>query len=195
MENQEMKQSMRNYLGVVVFPDKYLERVTQNTQTPVLLLVWLLIVLGVMLPQGLLKSQASPLGEVFWGVWLVVSMLTYYPVVYGFAYLLWIVGKGFGGQARFAEIRNTVLFSMIPSVVHLPFTIIYVWIAVSRNDLSIAARENPLIEWLIALVGFRILVTGIARFNKFDKTMTLVNWFLAFAVLSALAGLILLMRN
>jgi hypothetical protein len=178
-----------------VFPSKYLEKASENIQKSTSFLIWVLVVFSLMIPQGLINSRTSPAGELYWGIWLIGALLAFYPVVYGYGYLLWRLGKGFGGQASFSDIRNTVLFSMIPLIVNLPFTLIYTGIAISRNDFSLASRQSTLVNWIIWLVGFRILVTGIARFNRFSKTQTLMVWFLVALFLAAIQGLVYLARQ
>jgi hypothetical protein len=195
MENQALKHTLPIYIGIIVFPSKYLEKASENIQKSTSFLIWVLVVFSLMIPQGLINSRTSPVGELYWGIWLIGALLAIYPVVYGHGYLLWRLGKGFGGQASFSDIRNTVLFSMVPLIVNLPFTLIYTGIAISRNDFSLASRQSTLVNWIIWLVGFRILVTGIARFNRFSKTQTLMVWFLVALFLAAIQGLVYLARQ
>lgn len=191
----KFKEIIRTCLGIIVLPSKYLESASKSIQTPTSICLWTLIAISTMLPYALIKSQSNPLAELYWVIWLFASILAYYPAVYFYGYILWKLGKGFGGQSSYAEMRNTVLFSFLPLIVNLPFTIIYTWMAVSRNDLSLASHQIIIVDWIIWLVGFRILATGIARFNRFSKTQTLLVWFLAALLLVAIKGLVYLIRH
>ncbi|MBL7968278.1 MAG: YIP1 family protein [Prolixibacteraceae bacterium] len=195
MENQENKLTIRTLWMVVVFPGKFIEESTGNLNQTASMIIWILAVSGGMLTKGLTESSVSPLAALYWPIMFLMMMAVYFPSVYGYSFLLWQLGKGFGGQASFDQMRKTVVLSLLPLIINFPFTIIYTWMAVSRNDLSLASRQITIVDWIIWLVGFRILATGIARFNRFNKTQTIIVWFLIALALSAIQGLIYWMRH
>ncbi len=195
MENQANKLTLSNAIGVIVFPAKYIEEAHEKLTKSGSWFIWILAMSGVMLPKGLAESQVSPLGALYWPIWVMLVLVSYFPVTYVYGYLLWRLGKGFGGTASFEQIRNTVIFSMLPVIVNLPFEIIYAGIAINRNDIRLASHQSTLVNWIIWLVGFRILMVGIARFNRFSKTQTLIVWFLVALLLSAIQGLLYLARQ
>lgn len=195
MENSGNYLSLRNTIAVIAFPAKYIEKANEKLSKSGSWLIWILAISGVMLPNGLSESQVSPLGVLYWPIWFMVLLVLYFPIIVGYSYLLWRLGQGFGGKARFEQIRNTVLLSMLPTIVNLPFAIIYTGIAIMKNDFSLASHQSTLVNWIIWLVGFRILVAGIARFNRFSKTQTLIVWFLTALFLTAFLGLIYLARQ
>lgn len=195
MENQENKLTIRTLWMVVVFPGKFIEESTENLNQTASMIIWILAVSGGMITKGLTESRVSPLAALYWPIMFLMMMAVYFPAIYGYSFLLWQLGKGFGGQASFEQMRKTVVLSFLPLIINFPFAIIYTWMAVSRNDLSLASRQITIVDWIIWLVGFRILATGIARFNRFNKTQTIIVWFLIALALSAIQGLIYWMRH
>ena len=117
-------------------------------------------------------------------------MILYYPIVYGFSYSYWIVGRGFKGVSKFIDLQNSFIYSLVPFIIYLPITLAFVIAGLIKGNINQIPQLNYLTETALWILSFRIMITGIAKFNKFNWMISLVNWFIVGFVITGLVYLI-----
>lgn len=187
---------MINYLKLIVFPSKTLdelndERPSQFTQY---VIVTIAIFVGA-LPKALAGFIHSPKGSMELIGLLVWGPFIYFPFIYGIGYCYWKICKGFKGKASLTEIKTTIVYSLLPYFIGAFLAIPFIIVGLIRNNVEIITHQNPLTNLVLWILGFRILMVGIAKYNKFNWMITLIVHLILALVLGGLAYLILSLRQ
>ncbi len=186
---------MIDYLKLVVFASATLDKLKDKTPNSVALyLIVTLATAGSMLPKYIAASINSPKGLETLTIQLMVLPFVYFPFVYAIGYCYWIACKGFGGLSSLVEIRTLIAYSMLPFVLQFVMNIPFVSIGLIKNDASIIAHDNHLSSLILWLLSFRILMVGIAKYNKFNWIITLIAHLIVASVLGGLAYLLVSLR-
>lgn len=91
------------------------------------------------------------------------------------SYVLWKVGKLFEGKASKSQVQMVVAYALIPGLISLLLSLVLIIVAIIRKDINIVGYQNPLTIFLIWIFGFRTLIFGLARFNRFSYGYALIN--------------------
>lgn len=181
---------MPNYFKLFVSPSGFIDELSDKKPNATSnLIIWSLVMLSLILDRSFSSPGNSGLKQEYLPLSLAVGMIMYYPVVYGFGYVLWIVGKGFKGTSRFVEIKDLVLFALFPVILKLPISLTFISINLLSGK-EVIIQENYITQLVLVFFSFRILITGLARYNKFNWTIALVNWFLVTSVIGVVMYLI-----
>lgn len=176
-----------DYLKLIISPSTFIDRLgDKKPSTFLIYTIWFLAALTITLPNIILTIKDTPLGLTYIPIYAVVLTIMYFPFVYGFSYLYWIVGKGFKGTSKFNEIRNFFVFSMFPFILYLPISLTFIVIGLSNSDKDIITQENYITQVILWILSFRILITGIAKYNKFNWAIAIANWFIVILVIGAI---------
>jgi hypothetical protein len=184
---------MLDYLKLIINPAIYLDKVggkKHNDLTTTM--IWIVAIVSLTLPKIVIDFKTSKLGYAIFIVYALAFVILYFLMVYGMCYLYWIVGKGFKGVSRFIEIRHSFIYSLIPFIICLPFSLTYVITGLLKGDNELIVHENYITQIILSILSFRIFIIGIAKFNKFNWTIALFNWFIVGFVIT---GLIYLFRH
>ena len=187
---------MKDYLMLVAFPSKTLEKLDDKKTG--FLLLYLLVTLalaGINLPKYIAASIINPKGLETLGIQLMVLPIAYFILVYGLGYCYWIVCKGFRGLSSYLEMRTLIAYSTLPFVIQLVINIPFVVVGLLKNDVSIIAHNNYLSSLILWLLSFRITMIGIAKYNKFNWMVTLIIYLIVATVLGGLAYLLLQLKR
>ncbi|MBV5313759.1 MAG: YIP1 family protein [Prolixibacteraceae bacterium] len=187
---------MINYLKLIVFPSKTLDEL--NDERPSQITQYLIITFGAIvgiLPKYLAGSITSSKGSDELIFFLAGSPFIFFPIVYGIGYFYWKICNGFKGTASLIEVRTLLVYSFLPNILGAFLTIPFIIVGMIRNNVEIITHQNPLTNLFLWFLGFRILMVGIAKYNKFNWMITLIVHLIVVSVLGGLAYLFLSLRQ
>lgn len=124
------------------------------------------------------------IGLIFSGL---IGLLIYNTL---FTYTIWIFSKLLQGKASINQIRLTIAYALIPNILQLIFGLIKIIPATITNDYQLIAAQNPIMTFVIWLFYIRILVYGLAFFNKYTYGYALLTIFLPAFLFEGLLHLI-----
>lgn len=187
---------MKDYFLLLVLPSKTFDNIdAKKLNDSKLYLMWTILAGLLILPKFLSGTINSPQGLIVFFGFIIVVPLLYFPVIYGHGYLLWIFVKGFKGVATYKEIRSILVYSYFPfflfAIVSLPFIIT----GVIKKDAEIVLHTNRITELIFWFLSFRILMVGIARYNKFNWIITLMVYLLSTSVIWGLAYFLIQLKH
>jgi hypothetical protein len=186
---------MTDYLKLIVFPSRTLDQF--RGKKPEFLTLYILVTIamaGLVLPKYIASSLNSPKGLEKLTIYLAFMPFIYFPFVYGAGYLYWIVAKAFKGISSFIEMRSLIGYSTLPFIIQFFFSIPFVVTGLIKNDPGIITHDNFLAHLILWLLSFRITMVGIAKYNKFNWTITLTIYFIVGSIVGGLALLLSSLR-
>ena len=187
---------MKDYLMLIVFPSKALDKLYGKKPNAITLyLIFTIAALGGTLPKYIAASMNSPKGLETLTMYLMVLPFLFFPVTYGLGYCYWIVCMGFKGYSTRLEMKNLIVLSLLPSVLQTVLSIPFVTIGIFRNDSGLITHYNYLANFILWFFSFRILMVGIAKYNKFNWTITLIAHLIVTSVLGGLFYLVLQLKR
>ncbi len=179
---------MTDYLLLIVSPSKALDKLqSKKTDFLTLYLIWLFSAAGLVLPDFLSSAISNPEKSLQLILALAIFPFLYVPTTYFTGYLYWIVAKGFKGIAGFTVMRILTVYSAIPFILQFLISIPFIVIGLIKNDAGIISHDNNLSHLILWLLSFRILMTGIAKYNKFNWTITIFTWLIVITFFGGLA--------
>lgn len=187
---------MTDYLMLIIFPSKTLDKL--NDKRPRLIILYLIFtvtMLIVTLPKYIAGSFNNPEGLEALTLYLMVSPFVYFPYTYGFGYLFWIISKGFKGVSTFAEMRILMVYTTLPFIINAIIAIPFIATGISRNNGSIIMHDNYLTNLILWLLSFRIMLSGIAKYNKFNWMITLITYFITVSIFGGMVYLLQQLRQ
>lgn len=186
---------MTDYLKLIVFPSKTLDRLSgQKPNSIALYILVTLAIAGLGLPRYIASSLNSPKGLEELTIYLASMPFIYFPLVYGTGYLYWIIAKSFKGSSSFSEMRSLICYSVLPYSILFIFSIPFVVTGLVQNDPEIIRHDNYLTDIILWLLSFRILMVGLAKYNKFNWMITLTIHFIVASIVGGLALLLSSLR-
>lgn len=128
-------------------------------------------------------SSANDIHKVFEGnyyVALIAAMI--FSGLFGLLFLntvftysiLW-TSKLFQGKASKYQIRLVIAYSMIPNLIHLIIGLILIVPAIIVNDIGLISYQNPITLIVLWIFTLRILLFGLAFFNKYSYGYALLT--------------------
>lgn len=187
---------MTNYLMLLISPSQALDKFREKEPHPLALyLIGTIVLAGLSLPKHMAASINSPKGLETLIYSLAVIPFVYFPFTYGSGYLFRIIAKGFKGVCTFAEMRNLTVYAILPFIFQFVISIPFITIGLIKNDAGMITHDNYLSHIVLWLLSFRILMVGIAKYNKFNWTITLLTYFIAITVLGGLGFLLLQLKK
>ena len=187
---------MIDYLMLIIFPSKTLDKLYGKKPNAITLyLIFTIAALGGTLPKYIAASMNSPKGLEALTMYLMVLPFLYFPFTYGLGYCYWIVCMGFKGYSTRLEMRNLIAFSMMPFILQTVLSIPFVTIGILRDDIGLITHYNYFTYVILWLFSFRILMVGIAKYNKFNWTITLIAHVIVISVLGGLFYLLLQLKR
>lgn len=176
------------YLKLIISPSAFIDELGDKRPSITLIFsMWSLVFLTLALPEiiGTIKTSVFVIP-----ILILFLILFYFPVVYGFSYALWITSRVIKGKSKFIEIRNLFVFSMVPYILYLPISLTFIIIGIVNSDSEMITHENYITQVILWILSFRILITGIAKYNKFNWALALVNWLSVVLVIGGIYYLI-----
>jgi hypothetical protein len=187
---------MKDYLLLISSPSKALDTFDGKRPNAITLyIIFTVATIGGTLPKYIAASMNSPKGIEALIIYLMFMPFVYFPFVYGLSYCYWIVCRGFKGSSTHIEMKNLIVFSTLPFIFLTIFSIPFVAIGVLRNDIGLITHYNYFAYVILWLFSFRILMVGIAKYNKFNWTITLIAHLIVTSVLGSLAYLLLQLKR
>jgi len=184
-----------NFLRLIIFPSKTLDQLNQNRPDFLTLyLIWAFATLGMVLPKYIYNAISDTKGLETLLISLFILPFLYYPVTYGVGYVFWIVAKGFKGVSSFTEMRILVVYSTVPFILQLIISIPFITVGIIKNNAEFVSFDNYILQFILWFMSFRILMYGIAKYNKFNWTITIFTWLIVTSVFGGLAYLKTLLR-
>lgn len=181
---------MTDYLMLIVSPSKALDKLqSKNTDFLTLYLIWLFSAAGLVLPNFIASAILTPEKSERMMLGIAIFPFLYAPITYFTGYLFWIVAKGFKGVSSFIEMRILFIFSLLPFILQFLISIPFIVVGIIKNDAGIISHDNNLSHLILWLLSFRILMTGIAKYNKFNWTITIFTWLIVATFLGGLTYL------
>lgn len=118
----------------------------------------------------------------------IITVITYliaiplsYIFMYPAAYVFKIVCQGFRGKISFEEMKLIIVLSLIPlalkTIILMPFVLL-------KMDISIIDHGNYFTSLIFWLLSFRILIVGIAKYNKFNWMISLFVWAISITIIA-----------
>ena len=182
---------MKDFLMLIIFPSKTFEKIDAKKLDNIsLYLIFTIITALFTLPKfitdsinGAEKLESLP-------IQFVTILLIYFPFVYGSGYCFWQVSKGFKGTSSFGEMKNLMVYFTVPYALKAFLSISFALAGIIKNNATIITNENYLTNFILWFLCFRILIVGIAKYNKFNWTITIITWAIVTSVLGGLAFLL-----
>jgi hypothetical protein len=179
-----------NFLKLIIFPSKTLDQLNQKKPDFLTLyLIWLFSGAGLVLPNFISSAIITPEKSERLILAIAIFPFLYVPITYFTGYLFWIVAKGFKGIASFTEMRILIVYSAVPFIFQFIISIPFIAIGIIKNDAGIISHDNNLSHLILWLLSFRILMVGIAKYNKFNWTITIFVWLIVATFLGGMAYL------
>ena len=98
----------------------------------------------------------------------VSGLLGLFAYKYILSYIILGAGKIFQGKATINEIRLALAYSIIPNLVHLLIGLILLVPAIVLDNNGLIGYQHPVTIYVLWIFAFRILVIGLAYFNKYS---------------------------
>jgi hypothetical protein len=135
-------------------------------------------------------SSANDIHKLFEGnyyVALIVGMI--FSGLFGLLFLntvftysiLW-TSKLFRGNASKNQIRLVIAYSLIPNLIHLIIGLILIVLAIIINDIELITYQNPATIIVLWIFTLRILLFGLAFFNKYSYGYALLTFVIPGAI-------------
>lgn len=187
---------MIDYLMLIVFPSKTLDKLhDKKPRFLTLYLIFTITILILTLPKYLVTPLNSPNGILILTGYLISIPITFFLVTYTLGYFYWIVAKGFKGVSSFVEMRILVAYSFLPFFLQAVLSIPFITAGLIKHDAGIITHDNYLTYLILWLLSFRILMVGMAKYNKFNWMITLFTWLIATTIIGGLAYLLILLKK
>lgn len=187
---------MTNYLKLIISPSQALNKFNEKKPHPITLyLIGTIALAGLSLPKYIAAAINNPKGLEALIYFLVAIPFIYFPFAYGSGYLFRIVAKGFKGVSTFTEMRNLTVYSIMPFILQFVISISFITFGLIKNNAEMITHDNYLSHIILWLLSFRILMVGIAKYNKFNWTITLFTYFIVMTILSGFVFLLLQLRK
>jgi hypothetical protein len=182
---------MTKYVRLIISPSAFFDNLRgKKLDNLSILIIWILSILSMTLSKMILSMQTLKLGVIFIPIYIFVLMILYYPIVYGFSYSYWFVGRGFKGESKFIDLHNSFIYSLVPFIIYLPLTLTFVITGLINGNINQIPQLNYITQTVLWILSFRIMIAGIAKFNKFNWMISLANWFIVCIVITGLVYLI-----
>lgn len=92
-----------------------------------------------------------------------------------FTYSIWGISKLFQGKADKNQIRLVIAYSLIPNQIHLIIGLILIVPALITNNVELITYQNPITVFVLWIFTLRILLFGLAFFNKYSYGYALLT--------------------
>lgn len=83
-------------------------------------------------------------------------------------YSIWGISKLFEGKATKNQIRLVLAYSLVPNLIPLIIGLILIVPAIILNNIELITYQNPTTTIIIWIFTIRILLIGLAFFNKYS---------------------------
>lgn len=103
-----------------------------------------------------------------------------------FTYSILWTSKLFQGKASKNQIRLVMAYSMIPNLIHLIIGLILIVPAIIVNDIELISYQNPITLIVLWIFTLRILLFGLAFFNKYSYGYALLTIVLPVIILQGI---------
>jgi len=100
--------------------------------------------------------------------------------------IYWAIGKVFQGKATKKETQLVLAYSLVPNLIYLIIGLIMIIPALLTNNLGLINYQHPVTIYVLWIFSFRILIYGLACFNKFSYGYALLTAILPFAILQVI---------
>jgi hypothetical protein len=92
-----------------------------------------------------------------------------------FTYSIFWFSKLFQGKASKSQIRLVIAYSLIPNLIHLIIGLILIVPATKTNNIELITYQNPITTVVLWIFSIRILLFGLAFFNKYSYGYALLT--------------------
>ena len=99
-----------------------------------------------------------------------------------FSLFFWSIGRLFEGRATKNEIRLTLAFSLVPFILLIILGLSIALTAIFLKRPELISFQSPIVLWILWIIRLRILVYGLAFFNKYSYGYALLNSLLPIAI-------------
>lgn len=99
--------------------------------------------------------------------------------------ILW-TSKLFQGKASKNQIRLVIAYSLIPNLIHLIIGLILIVAAIIINDIGLITYQNVITIFVLRFFTLRILLFGLAFFNKYSYGYALLTIVIPAAILQGI---------
>ena len=117
---------------------------------------------------------------------LVSGLIGLFSYKYVLSYIILGAAKIFQGKASINEIRLAIAYAIIPNLVHLVIGLILIIPAIILDNKGLIGYQHPITIYLLWIFTLRILVIGLAYFNKYSFGYALLTVIIPAAFLQGL---------
>ena len=86
--------------------------------------------------------------------------------------------------------KNLMVYFTVPYALKAFLSISFALAGIIKNNATIITNENYLTNFILWFLSFRIMIVGIAKYNKFNWTITIITWAIVTTILGGLAFLL-----
>jgi len=164
---------MKPLLAIWIKPRQTFEFLTERSDEKndnIIKTLFLLISLGA----GF--SAIPKINEFFGGDYLLVMIFTVIGFgllglvlwYYVFSFVFWGISKLFQGKATQNEVKLAIALSFVPNLIHLLISVIMIIPAIILSDIGLINYQNTITTVVLWIFSIRILIIGLAYFNKYS---------------------------
>lgn len=103
-----------------------------------------------------------------------------------FSFIFWGTSKLFQGKATKNEIKLALAYSLIPNLIHLIIGIIMIIPAIILDNAGLISYKHTITIFVLWILSLRILIFGLAYFNRYSYGYALLTIFIPAAFLQGL---------
>lgn len=140
-------------------------------------------------------SSIPAINKLFGGVYYFVIIISLIAIGffglflwhYVMSFIIWSTSKLFQGKATLYEIRMAIAFSLVPNLVNLMIGLVMFIPAIILDNSTLISYQHPITVFVLWVFTLRILIIGLAYFNKYSYGYALLTIFIPAAIIQGLA--------
>ena len=96
-------------------------------------------------------------------------------VKYVYSYILLLFSKLFQGKADITKIRIALIYALVPVLIYLIISVGLILVSIFTHSIGILGYFNPITYYVLIIISLRILVIGLAHFNRYSYGYSLMT--------------------
>jgi len=94
---------------------------------------------------------------------------------YVYAYILLLFSKLFQGKADITKIRIALTYALVPLLINLIISLGLIISSIVTKNVELLSYQIPITYFVLGIISLRILVIGLAYFNKYSYGYSLMT--------------------
>ncbi|NOZ47184.1 MAG: hypothetical protein GXO79_10450 [Chlorobi bacterium] len=117
---------------------------------------------------------------------LVSGLMGLFLLKHIFSLIFWASGKIFQGKGTKKEIQLVIAYSLVPNLVLLLIGLILIIPAIILDNYGLISYQHPITHFILWIFTLRIMIFGLAYFNKYSYGYSILTIFIPLAIVQGL---------